>query len=244
MNILPFSYLRMQTKDQSKKNISAHYDIGNDLFKLMLDRTMNYSCAYWQKNVLLDPLSANDKSELKITKNTLCKTLEEAQLNKMLLISKKLNLKPGMKILDIGCGWGYLAKFLAINFGKLFYLIKFSKLIINNSFDSDVHVIGITISEEQFKYATSIDLELTDLEFLFISKNESGNYGKFEFRLIDYRDVDETFDRIVSVGMFEHVGKKVSNFHKIVLFIIHFLINFFTTDFRTMMNFSRSSKIV
>lgn len=110
----------MQSKSQAVKDISAHYDIGNDLYRLMLDRSMNYSCGYWQKNV---PINSRE------SKGTLCATVDEAQMNKMLLIGKKLNLKPGMRVLDIGCGWGYLAKFLAINFGifKLFLFQTFSK---------------------------------------------------------------------------------------------------------------------
>ena len=86
----------MQTKSRSAKDISSHYDIGNDLYKLMLDRSMNYSCGYWQKNV---PINSREKSGL-------CETVDEAQMNKMLLIGKKLQLKPGMKVLDIGSGWG------------------------------------------------------------------------------------------------------------------------------------------
>ena len=92
----PLLTLNMQTKSQSRKDISSHYDIGNDLYKLMLDRSMNYSCGYWQKNV---PINSREKSGL-------CETVDEAQMNKMLLIGKKLQLKPGMKVLDIGSGWG------------------------------------------------------------------------------------------------------------------------------------------
>ena len=73
---------------------------------------------------------------------------------------------------------------------------------------SDVHVIGITISKQQYEHATSTDLEPQDLEFLRIPGLHSTGNGRFEFRLRDYRDVNETFDRIVSVGMLEHVGKK------------------------------------
>jgi len=173
---IPSILWNLQSKIQSEKNISAHYDIGNDLFNLMLDRSMNYSCAYWSKNAALDQTS------------TLCETLDEAQMNKMLLIGKKLHLKSGMKVLDIGCGWGYLAKFLAINF--------------------DVHVIGITLSKEQLDYATNTDTKLEALEFLRIPSLKSNGNGKVEFRLQDYRDLDEVFDRIVSVGMIEHVGNK------------------------------------
>ena len=76
------------------------------------------SCGYWEKNVCLDLLDANNSCNLKTNSAQLCETLDEAQLNKMVLIGRKLNLKPKMKVLDIGCGWGYLAKFLAVNFGK------------------------------------------------------------------------------------------------------------------------------
>ena len=115
---LPLLLLNLQTKFLSKQNISAHYDIGNDLFKMMLDRAMNYSCGYWEKNVCLDPLDGNNNCDSKANSVQLCETLDEAQLNKMLLIARKLHLKPNMKVLDIGCGWGYLAKFLAVNFSK------------------------------------------------------------------------------------------------------------------------------
>lgn len=91
----------MQSKSRSAKDISAHYDIGNDLYKLMLDRSMNYSCGYWQKNV---PINSRE------SKGGLCETVDEAQMNKMLLIGKKLQLKPGMKVLDIGCGWGLVLR--------------------------------------------------------------------------------------------------------------------------------------
>jgi len=183
---LPLLAFNLQSKSRCKKDISSHYDIGNDLFKLMLDRSMNYSCGYWTKNAFLNPTIG--ENELQVKTNTLCETLDEAQLNKMLLIARKLNLSPGMTILDIGCGWGYLAKFLAINF--------------------DVHVLGITISKEQIKYATTTDLEQHELDFLRIPGLKSEGTGTFKFELRDYRDTKETFDRIVSVGMLEHVGKK------------------------------------
>ncbi len=121
--------------------------LGNDLFESFLDPTMNYSCGYWKN----------------------AKTLHEAQINKMDLIGKKLKLKPGMKVLDIGCGWGALCKYLAENYG--------------------VSVVGCTISVEQAKIARDRCADLP-----------------VEIRLQDYRDLDEQFDRIVSVGMFEHVG--------------------------------------
>jgi cyclopropane-fatty-acyl-phospholipid synthase len=113
----------------------------------MLDKRMNYSCAYWKG----------------------ARTLNKAQENKLELICKKLYLKPGMKVLDIGCGWGAFAKYAAEKYG--------------------VEVVGITVSKEQVALAKEL---CTDLPV--------------EFRLQDYRDVNEKFDRVVSVGMIEHVG--------------------------------------
>lgn len=139
------------TNPQSKKRAlivgKSHYDIGNELFSSMLDKHMNYTCAYWED----------------------AKNLDEAQLNKLELTCQKLKLKPGMRVLDIGCGFGALAKYAAENFG--------------------VDVVGISISKEQCEYA---------------KKNCSGL--PVEIRFQDYRDVKGKFDRIVSLGMFEHVG--------------------------------------
>lgn len=126
-----------------------HYDLGNDLFNVMLDKNMMYSCAYWDNAA----------------------TLDQAQENKCDLICKKLYLEPGMKLLDIGCGWGGLALHAAKHYG--------------------VTVVGVTISKEQAEYA----------------RERTKGYP-IEIRLQDYRDLDEPFDRIVSVGMFEHVGYK------------------------------------
>ena len=124
-----------------------HYDIGNDLFSLMLDKWMNYSCAYW----------------------TDAGSLDEAQESKMDLICRKLNLQPGMRVLDIGCGWGGLAAYAARRYGA--------------------DVVGITVSREQVKLARQ------RCEGLPVT-----------IELKDYRNMTGTFDRIVSVGMFEHVG--------------------------------------
>jgi len=148
-----------------------HYDLGNDLFQHMLDTRMNYSCAYW--------------------KDAQC--LEEAQENKLELICRKLFLKPGMRILDIGCGWGAFGKYAAEKY--------------------QVEVTGITVSREQ------VELGRILCEGLPV-----------EFRLMDYRDMDEQFDRIVSVGMIEHVGyKNYRTFFKVAydclkedgLFLLH-----------------------
>ena len=128
-----------------------HYDIGNDLFRAMLDPYMQYSCGYWKE----------------------AQTLEQAQQAKLRMICEKLQLKPGMTLLDIGCGWGGLAQFAAQNYG--------------------VSVHGVTISAEQQKLAQARCAGL-DVEIL----------------LQDYRDLDRQFDRIVSVGMFEHVGPKTT----------------------------------
>ena len=141
------------TNLQSKKRAwivgKEHYDLGNDLFSLMLDPYMQYSCAYWKDAT----------------------TLKQAQEAKLKLICEKLQLRPGMTLLDIGCGWGGLAAYAAKNYG--------------------VSVHGVTISAEQQKMAQERCKDL-DVQIL----------------LQDYRDLNSQYDRIVSVGMFEHVGPK------------------------------------
>ncbi|HWU85206.1 MAG TPA: cyclopropane fatty acyl phospholipid synthase [Rhodocyclaceae bacterium] len=126
-----------------------HYDLGNDVFTAMLDPSMAYSCAYWHK-------AAN---------------LADAQLAKYELICRKLELKAGEKLLDIGCGWGGLAQYAAEHYG--------------------VHVHGITVSREQQSLAQARCAGLP-----------------VEIEVIDYRELQGRFDKIVSVGMFEHVGPK------------------------------------
>lgn len=126
-----------------------HYDIGNDVFEAMLDPTMSYSCAYWVR----------------------ARTLDEAQHDKLDLICRKLELKPGERLLDIGCGWGGLARFAAEHYG--------------------VDVLGITVSKEQQKLAAARCAGLP-----------------VRIELIDYRDLAGRFDKVVSVGMFEHVGPR------------------------------------
>ncbi len=141
-----------QSIAKSKKNATEHYDLGNEFFKAMLDHRMVYTCGYWK-------YAAN---------------LDEAQEAKLDLICQKLHLKPGMKVLDIGCGWGSFAKYAAEEYG--------------------VHVTGINVSEEQLALARK-STEGLDVTFLNL----------------DYRNLTEShgpFDRIVSVGMFEHVGYK------------------------------------
>ena len=143
---------------QAQKNVSHHYDIGNDLYKLFLDEKMFYSCAYFR-----------DENE----------TLEAAQINKCRLLAAKLSLKPGQKILDIGCGWGGLAMYLATV--------------------ADVEVTGVTLSKEQHALAVE-------------RVKAAGLEGRVHIKLQDYRHVTDKFDRIVSVGMFEHVG--VGHYHE------------------------------
>ncbi len=141
---------------QESKNIKSHYDIGNDFYKLWLDDTMSYSCAYFK---------------------TSSDTLYEAQINKIEHTLKKLDLKPNEKLLDIGCGWGWLSIIAAQKYG--------------------VKVVGITISEEQCKKAQE---RVKELKF----------EDRVEIRLQNYQDLEfeDYFDKVVSVGMFEHVGKE------------------------------------
>lgn len=137
---------------RASANAKAHYDIGNDLFRLFLDRDMQYSCAYFPDG---------DES------------LDEAQTKKKRHIAAKLALEPGQTVLDIGCGWGGMALYLASV--------------------ADVKVVGVTLAEEQLRVAQA-------------RAQAAGLADKVEFRLQDYRAVPDTFDRIVSVGMLEHVG--------------------------------------
>ena len=136
----------------SRRNVAHHYDIGNDLYRLFLDEDLQYSCAYFT-----DPANS----------------LEQAQADKKAHIAAKLYLKPGQRVLDIGCGWG----------GTALYLTRVA----------DVDVLGITLSEEQLKVARA-------------RAEEAGVADRVKFELIDYREIEGRFDRIVSIGMFEHVG--------------------------------------
>lgn len=147
LNLLFAKFINFQTKQRAKQVGKIHYDLALPLFQAMLDSRMNYTCGYWKN----------------------ADTLDQAQVAKLDLVCKKLYLKPGMRLLDIGCGWGGLAKYAAENYGAT--------------------VVGITISQQQYEYAKE------DCAGLPI-----------EIRLQDYRDVNESFDRIASIGMFEHVG--------------------------------------
>lgn len=137
---------------RARRNVEHHYDLNAEFYRLFLDADQQYSCAYFKNK--------ND-------------TLEMAQENKKAHIAKKLLLKPGQRVLDIGCGWGGMALFLAKNY--------------------QVDVVGLTLSKEQHLVATE-------------RAKQAGLSDRVKFYLRDYREESSIFDRIVSVGMFEHVG--------------------------------------
>lgn len=144
---LKAKFKNLQTKNRAKDVAYKHYDIGNELFEKMLDKRMMYSCGYWETATNLD----------------------DAQEAKLDLICRKLKLEKGMRLLEIGCGWGTFAKYVAEKYG--------------------VSVVGITISEQQATYARKINEGL-----------------QVEIRIQDYRDINEKFDRVVSIAMLEAVG--------------------------------------
>ncbi|UIX33587.1 SAM-dependent methyltransferase [Streptomyces sp. GQFP] len=150
----------LHTKRTDKRAVSHHYDVGNDFYEIVLGPSMVYSCAYW------DAPGGTSGSG----------TLEGAQRDKLDLVCRKLALTPGLRLLDVGCGWGSLAIHAAREHG--------------------VHVVGVTLSQEQAAYARKrvADQGLTD---------------RVEIRVQDYRDVtDGPFDAVSSVGMAEHVGSE------------------------------------
>jgi cyclopropane-fatty-acyl-phospholipid synthase len=137
----------------SRENVEHHYDLSVELYDLFMEEDKQYTCAYFQTGE---------------------ESLEDAQAAKKAHIARKMLLKPGMKGLDIGCGWGGLSITLAKDYG--------------------VDVVGVTLSEVQRQTA--------------IKRAEAaGVADKIDFRLCDYRDVTEQFDRITAVGMMEHVGQ-------------------------------------
>lgn len=137
---------------KAQKNVAHHYDLDGGIYDLFLDEDKQYSCAYFARPDM---------------------TLEEAQLAKKRHIAAKLRIEPGMRVLDIGCGWGGMALTLAEECGA--------------------DVVGVTLSKEQHAIATQ-------------RAKERGLEDRVDIRLQDYREIAEQFDRIVSVGMFEHVG--------------------------------------
>jgi cyclopropane-fatty-acyl-phospholipid synthase len=169
--MLKAKIINAQNRSKSYVIGKRHYDFGNNLFSIMLDRGINYSCGYWKK----------------------AKTLDDAQEAKLDLICRKMGLRSGMKVLDIGCGWGGFAKYAAEKYG--------------------VNIHGITVSREQV---------------IFANKFCQGLDVKIELK--DYRELKGKFDRIVSIGMFEHVGcRNYRTFMKVIhrclkadgLFLLH-----------------------
>jgi cyclopropane-fatty-acyl-phospholipid synthase len=145
--ILQARLLNLQRGRRAFRIGEHHYDIGDDLYRRMLGETMVYSCGYWKE----------------------ADTLDAAQRAKLDLVCRKLQLAPGQRVLDIGCGWGTAARYAAEHYG--------------------VEVVGITVSRRQASWGREINQGLP-----------------VDIRLADYRQLDERFDRIFSLGMFEHVG--------------------------------------
>ncbi|MGD2117559.1 MAG: cyclopropane fatty acyl phospholipid synthase [Chromatiales bacterium] len=148
-DVLRHRLMNLQSSSRAFQVGEQHYDTGNDIFEAMLDSSMSYSCAYWKDT----------------------EDLEQAQWNKLDMICRKLELKPGEKLLEIGCGWGGLMRHAAQHYGA--------------------EVLGITVSREQQQLA---------------QQRCQGLPVRIE--LMDYRKLQGKFDKIVSVGMFEHVGQK------------------------------------
>jgi cyclopropane-fatty-acyl-phospholipid synthase len=142
-------FINLQRGERAFEIGKAHYDLGNDLFQAMLGKRLVYSCGYWAK----------------------ADNLDDAQEAKLDLVCRKLQLKTGQRVLDIGCGWGEALKYAAEHYG--------------------VEGVGITVSQQQADYARELCAGLP-----------------IEIRLQDYREVDEPFDAVYSIGMFEHVGGK------------------------------------
>lgn len=147
--ILSARLVNYGSRKKAHEVAEQHYDLDNTLFEMMLDKRMTYSCGYW----------ANTDS------------LDTAQENKLDLVCRKIGLRPGMTVLDIGCGWGSFMKYAAERYG--------------------VSCVGVSVSNEQTKLGRQLCAGLP-----------------IEFRLQDYHDIEGRYDRVVSIGMFEHVGYK------------------------------------
>ena len=146
-------FQQWNARAQARRNVAHHYDLSGELYRRFLDEDMQYSCAYFADEDM---------------------TLEEAQAAKKRHIAAKMLIRPGDKVLDIGCGWGGMGLTLAEEYGA--------------------RVTGVTLSEEQLAVARQ-------------RAQRKGLEARARFELTDYRDVTGPFDRIVSVGMFEHVGR-------------------------------------
>ncbi|WP_226667397.1 cyclopropane fatty acyl phospholipid synthase [Microbulbifer aggregans] len=142
-------FVNLQSRRRAFQVGERHYDLGNGFYQSMLDSRMTYSCGYWRQ----------------------ADNLEQAQAHKLDLICRKLGLAPGMRLLDIGCGWGSLVSFAAEHYG--------------------VECVGVTVSREQCRYI-----------------EDKYDHLPITVHLKDYRSLNQPFDRIASVGMFEHVGRK------------------------------------
>jgi len=153
LRILINHILTLNTIRNVRKNVSYHYDLGNDFYKLMLDNSMTYSCAYF--------INEND-------------TLEKAQENKHELVCRKIGLQDGDKLIDVGCGWGSFLVYAAKKF--------------------DIRAVGCTLAQNQYEYAK----EWVERE---------GIADRVTILLEDYRKISGKFNKFVSIGMYEHVGK-------------------------------------
>ncbi|MFG5778208.1 class I SAM-dependent methyltransferase [Comamonas sp. J-3] len=179
--------LQNNMRSKSRANVAHHYDLDDRLYALFLDDDRQYSCAYFEQG---------DED------------LETAQLAKKRHIAAKLLVEPGHRVLDIGCGWGGMARYLA-------------------EVAQAGHVKGVTLSKEQLEVATQ-------------RAAETGVPERLEYKLEDYRDTQGPFERIVSVGMFEHVGTRYHDAffkqcHHLLsddgVMLLHFIGNLETPDF-------------
>jgi len=147
LHALQTRLFNLQSKAKAFEVGEQHYDLGNDLYEAMLDKRLNYTCGYWKDAT----------------------TLDEAQEAKLELVCRKIGLEEGMRVLELGCGWGSFAQYAAEKFGA--------------------EVLGVTVSKEQ------VALGMARCKGLPV-----------ELRLQDYRDVEGTYDRVISIGVMEHVG--------------------------------------
>ncbi|HSK25078.1 MAG TPA: cyclopropane-fatty-acyl-phospholipid synthase family protein [Egicoccus sp.] len=151
---------RVHTRERDAAAVRHHYDVGNDFYRLVLDDAMVYSCAYFADEDAGVPPPDRD-------------ALDRAQRRKLELVCRKLDLRPGERFLDVGCGWGALVLHAARHYG--------------------VRALGVTLSERQAELAQE-------------RVSDAGLADRVRIEVRDYRDVDERFDAIASVGMVEHVG--------------------------------------